>query len=62
MHRIMRKQDSQARVNLLLSQPLSGTCCSIEPVERKGMAMPTVATDGDHLFYDPDFVMSTGEQ
>jgi predicted metal-dependent peptidase len=48
----------KARVNLLLSQPFFGNLLLyLEPVERKGMAMPTVATDGEHLFYDPDFVM-----
>ena len=49
----------KARVRLLLSQPFFGNLLLyLEPVERKGMAMPTMSTDGDHLFYDPDFVMS----
>ena len=48
----------KARVRLLLSQPFFGNLLLyLEPVERKGMAMPTVSTDGDHLFYDPKFVM-----
>ena len=49
----------KARVRLLLSQPFFGNLLLyLEPVEKKGMAMPTIATDGDHLFYDPDFIMS----
>jgi predicted metal-dependent peptidase len=49
----------KARVRLLLSQPFFGNLLLyLEPVEKKGMAMPTLATDGDHLFYDPGFVMS----
>ena len=49
----------KARVRLLLSQPFFGNLLLyLEPVEKKGMAMPTLATDGDHLFYDPDFVMN----
>jgi len=49
----------KARVRLLLSQPFFGNLLLyLEPVERKGMAMPTMATDGSHLFYDPEFVMS----
>jgi len=40
----------KARVRLLLSQPFFGNLLLyLEPVERKGMAMPTVSTDGDHL-------------
>jgi len=49
----------KARVRLLLSQPFFGNLLLyLEPVEKKGMAMPTMATDGDHLFFDPDFVMN----
>jgi len=49
----------KARVRLLLAQPFFGNLLLyLEPVERKGMAMPTMATDGDHLFYDPDFIMN----
>jgi predicted metal-dependent peptidase len=49
----------KARIRLLLTQPFFGNLVLyLEPVERKGMAMPTMATDGDHLFYDPDFVMN----
>ena len=49
----------KARVRLLLSQPFFGNLLLyLEPVEKKGMAMPTMATDGNHLFYDPDFVMN----
>ena len=49
----------KARVRLLLNQPFFGNLLLyLEPVEKKGMAMPTMATDGDHLFYDPDYVMS----
>ena len=48
----------KARIRLLLSQPFFGNLLLyLEPVEKKGMAMPTIATDGDHLFYDPDFIM-----
>jgi len=48
----------KARVNLLLSQPFFGNLLLyLEPVEKKGMAIPTMATDGDHLFYNPDYVM-----
>jgi predicted metal-dependent peptidase len=48
----------KARVRLLLSQPFFGNLLLyLEPVEKKGMSMPTIATDGDHLFYDPDFIM-----
>jgi predicted metal-dependent peptidase len=52
----------KARVNLLLSQPFFGNLLLyLELTEKKGMAIPTMATDGDHLFYNPDYVMGLPE-
>jgi len=46
-------------VQLLLKQPFFGhLCLGLEPVERRDMPIPTMATDGRKLFYDPDFVDS----
>ncbi len=50
---------SRARVQLLLHQPFFGTLILyLEPVERKAeeMQMPTMATDGTHLYYCEEFV------
>jgi len=52
---------SRARIQLLLEQPFFGTIILyLEPVERKPeeMTIPTMATDGTHLFYCSDFVMN----
>ena len=52
---------SQARVQLLLHQPFFGTLILyLEPVLKKAeeMQMPTMATDGTHLFYCEEFVNS----
>ncbi|MFY9812699.1 MAG: hypothetical protein WAK43_00935 [Dehalococcoidales bacterium] len=52
----------KARVRLLLDQPFFGNLLLyLEPVERKDMAIRTMATDGEHLFYDSDFVMNLPE-
>ncbi len=50
---------SRARVQLLLHQPFFGTLILyLEPVLKKAeeMGMPTMATDGTHLFYCEEFV------
>ena len=52
---------SKARIQLLLTQPFFGSLLLyLEPVMRKPeeMTIPTMATDGTHLFYCEDFVMS----
>ncbi len=52
---------SRARVQLLLHQPFFGTLILyLEPVQKKKeeMEMPTMATDGTHLFYCDEFVES----
>jgi|GEM_PF-1255255 len=52
----------KARIRLLLDQPFFGNLLLyLEPVEKKDMAIPTMATDGEHLFYHPDFVMNLPE-
>jgi predicted metal-dependent peptidase len=52
----------RARIKLLLDQPFFGNLLLyLEPVERKDMSIPTMGTDGSHLFYDSDFVMSLPE-
>jgi len=52
----------KARIRLLLDQPFFGNLLLyLEPVEKNDMAIPTMATDGQHLFYHPDFVMNLPE-
>lgn len=52
-----RKKLTQARLALLFDQPFFGNLAlNLNPVEKKNMPMPTMATDGTSLFYDPDFV------
>jgi predicted metal-dependent peptidase len=52
----------RARVKLLLDQPFFGNLLLyLEPVEKKNMSIRTMATDGDHLYFDPDFVMNLPE-
>lgn len=47
------------RVQLLLNYPFFGTLAlGLEPEERRDMPMPTMATDGRKLYYDPDWVAS----
>jgi predicted metal-dependent peptidase len=51
---------SRARIQLLLEQPFFGTLIIyLEPIERKPeeMQIPTMSTDGKHLFYCAEFVM-----
>jgi predicted metal-dependent peptidase len=52
----------KARIRLLLDQPFFGNLLLyLEPVEKKDMAIRTMATDGEHLFYDSDFVRNLTE-
>ena len=52
----------KARIRLLLEQPFFGNLLLyLEPVERKDMAIRTMATDGEHLFFDADYVMNLPE-
>jgi len=54
----------QARVTMLFDQPFFGhLAIGLEPIEKRNMFMPTMATDGRKLYYDPDFVnnMSSDE-
>ncbi len=56
---------SRARIRLLLEEPFFGSLLLyLEPVERKPeeMAMPTMATDGKHLFYCSDFVLGLKDE
>jgi len=47
----------QARLALLFDHPFWGfQALSLELVEKIDMAIPTMGTDGTHLFYNPDFV------
>lgn len=53
------KKIAQARVSMLIDYPFWGhLALNLELVEKKGMPMPTMATDGSNLYYDPDFVNS----
>jgi predicted metal-dependent peptidase len=52
---------SRARIQLLLEQPFFGTLILyLEPIEKKPeeMQVPTMSTDGTHLFYCEEFVNS----
>lgn len=52
----------KARISLLMDQPFFGQLLlELEPVERTDLPTKTMATDGVHLFYDPDFVIKTPE-
>ena len=53
----------RARVQLILEQPFFGTLATeLELVERKDLPFKTAATDGRHLFYDPDYVMKATDK
>jgi predicted metal-dependent peptidase len=54
-----------ARVQLLLEQPFFGTLILyLEPVEKKSedMLIPTMSTDGTHLYYCSEFVMGLTQE
>ena len=54
------KKITQARVAMLFSHPFFGyLAISLEPKEKTDLKPPTMATDGTHLFYHPDFVNNT---
>ena len=51
------KKIVQARVAMLFDHPFFGNLAMfLEVVEKANMFPPTMATDGRHLFYHPDFV------
>lgn len=53
----------RARVQLILQQPFFGTLATeLELVEKKDLPFKTAATDGRHLFYDPDYVMKSTDK
>jgi predicted metal-dependent peptidase len=53
----------RARVQMILDQPFFGTLATeLELVERKDLPFKTAATDGRHLFYDPDYIMKLSEK
>lgn len=54
------KQITKARIGMQIHHPFFGyLAASLEPVEKPSMVPPTMATDGTHLFYHPDFVTQT---
>ena len=51
---------TQAKVAMLFDHPFFGNLAiGLEAIEKKNMRIKTMATDGRHLFYDPDFVLNT---
>lgn len=51
------KELQKARVALMFDHPFfASLALQLEPVEKKEMNPPTMATDGTHLFYHPDFL------
>jgi len=53
----IEKKIAKARVSLMMDYPFLGhLAMMLEPEEKLHMAMPTMATDGSKLYYDPDFV------
>lgn len=51
---------TQAKVAMLFDHPFFGNLAiGLEAKEKKNMVIKTMATDGRHLFYDPDFVLNT---
>lgn len=54
------KKLQQARLSLLFDHPFFGyLAAGMELVEKKDLAMPTMATNGRDLYYHPDFVEQT---
>jgi predicted metal-dependent peptidase len=57
------KKITQARVAMLFSHPFFGyLAISLETEEKKNMSVPTMATDGKKLYYDPEWVQSISLQ
>lgn len=53
------KQITKARIAMQIHHPFFGyLATSLEPVAKPEMKPPTMATDGTHLFYHPDFVLN----
>lgn len=58
----IRKRIVQARVKLILDHPFFGQLASrFILIENSNMPMPTMATDGRNLMYDPGFVDSLSQ-
>ena len=50
---------SQAKARLILTQPFFGSlACSLDFVEEAGLNPPTMATDGEKVYYHPQFVLT----
>jgi predicted metal-dependent peptidase len=50
---------SQAKARLILTQPFFGSlACSLDFVEEPNLNPPTMATDGEKVYYHPEFVLS----
>jgi len=50
---------SQAKARLILTQPFFGSlACSMDFVEEPGLNPPTMATDGEKVYYHPQFVLT----
>jgi predicted metal-dependent peptidase len=57
MDKLASKKLTKARIALQTGQPFFGyLVTSLEPVEKEDLNPPSMATDGSHLFYHPDFV------
>ena len=51
------KRITKARVQLLLRKPFFGFLAThLIPIENNHMLMPTMGTDGEHLYYDSTFI------
>lgn len=59
----LEKKIVKARLAMLFDQPFFGyLAISLEPVLEEHLNPPTMATDGAHLFYHPDFVQKMSVQ
>ena len=48
----------KARINLLIKQPFFGTLARfMQLIEDEHLPIPSMATDGERIYYDPGFVM-----
>lgn len=53
----LRKRVTRARSQLVIRKPFFGyLALHLEPKEKSDMSIPTMATNGKFLFYDPNFV------